>query len=99
MQATRQVADRLESSPMPSTEAMPVTKEYGGPGRRGVSIRKGLKELMESNESIERLRDPTALREALMGLGLDLETVQLVADLAPSRGVTAFATETSVCVG
>ena len=37
---------------------------------------------MESNELIERLRDPSVLREALLELGLDLETVQLVADLA-----------------
>ena len=55
--------------------------------------------MMESNDLLDRLRDPAALREALASLGLDLETIQLVADLAPSRGVTAFATETSVCVG
>ena len=84
---------------MPSTEAMPVTKEYGVLGSQGLSTPEGLKELMESNELIERLRDPSVLREALLELGLDLETVQLVADLAPSRGITAFPTETSVCVG
>jgi hypothetical protein len=66
---------------------------------QGLSTPEGLKELMESNELIQRLRDPSVLREALLELGLDLETVQLVADLAPSRGITAFATETSVCVG
>lgn len=53
---------------------------------------------MEPLETLESLRDPTRLREALSELGLDLETIQLVADLAPSRGITAYATETSVSV-
>jgi hypothetical protein len=54
---------------------------------------------MEVDPVIARLRDASQLEQALAELGLDVETIRLVADLAPSRGITAFAVETSACVG
>lgn len=54
---------------------------------------------MTENSVLESLRDTALLKEALTELGLDIETIQLIADLSPSRGVTALAIETSVSVG
>jgi hypothetical protein len=55
--------------------------------------------LMMTEDVLERLRDPARLNEALAQLGLDVETIKLVASLAPSHGVTALNIPVSVNVG
>jgi len=52
-----------------------------------------------AEEVLERLRDPSVLNEALAKLGLDADTVRLVASLSPSHGVTELSIPTSVNVG
>jgi hypothetical protein len=54
---------------------------------------------MMAEDVLERLRDPAILNEALAQLGLDAETVRLVASLAPSHGVTALNIPVTVNVG
>lgn len=52
-----------------------------------------------AEDVLERLRDPSVLNEALAQMGLDADTIRLVASLAPSHGVTALSIPVSVNVG
>jgi hypothetical protein len=52
-----------------------------------------------AEEVLERLRDPALLHAALAELGLDVDTIRLVASLAPSQGITGLNIPVSVNVG
>ncbi len=52
-----------------------------------------------SDAVLERLRDPAFVESALRELGLDSETVKLVAQLSPSQGNTALEIPVTVYVG
>ncbi len=65
----------------------------------GVKYSQGGRPIVPTDEVLERLRDTTVVAEALAKLGLDVDAVKLVAELAPSHGVTALNLPFSVCVG